>query len=164
MFTRPRESGLRNCVKVEVAVLGSRPLWAYGFCGRKATLIQPDRAKAGSRIHGIGSGCVGPGWICAARMRLSHVAGPWPAWSLHTSPQSGISTKATLLPPHSRHRSSLIRAMSRRLTRSSHSHRLEDKVDATVRYFVPVACDDARALSCLALIYCLFVLIYMFVV
>ena len=31
---------LRNCVKVEVAVLGSRPLQTYGFCGRKATLQQ----------------------------------------------------------------------------------------------------------------------------
>ena len=31
-------SELRSCVKVEVAVLGSRPLYAYGFCGRKATL------------------------------------------------------------------------------------------------------------------------------
>ena len=29
---------LRSCVKVEVAVLGSRP---YGFCGRKAT-VQPS--------------------------------------------------------------------------------------------------------------------------
>ena len=31
-------SELRSCVKVEVAALGSRPLYAYGFCGRKATL------------------------------------------------------------------------------------------------------------------------------
>ena len=28
----------RSCVKVKVAVLGSRPNEPYGFCGRKATL------------------------------------------------------------------------------------------------------------------------------
>ena len=32
-------------MKVEVAVLGSRPYQAYGFCGRKATL-QPQQADS----------------------------------------------------------------------------------------------------------------------
>ena len=31
-------SEFRSCVKVELAVLGSRPNEPYGFCGRKATL------------------------------------------------------------------------------------------------------------------------------
>ena len=39
---------LRSCVKVEVAVLGSRPWYAYGFCGRKATLNQPGCQSSGA--------------------------------------------------------------------------------------------------------------------
>ena len=39
-------SELRSCVKVEVAVMGSRPQKAYGFCGRKATLDQPTATDA----------------------------------------------------------------------------------------------------------------------
>ena len=41
----PGRSELRSCVKVEVAVLGSRPKYAYGFCGCKATLQQQQPGR-----------------------------------------------------------------------------------------------------------------------
>ena len=53
-------SELRSCVKVEVAVLGSRP---YGFCGRKATLnLRPvrDRPPPPERRHVVEVGSTPP--------------------------------------------------------------------------------------------------------
>ena len=39
-------SEFRGCVKVEVAVLGSRPSSPYGLCGRKATFEEEDEGGA----------------------------------------------------------------------------------------------------------------------